>query len=157
MGRAAHAWPVHWLVWRAILSLLLCSAAGCAVDPAETPAALLSLPAEGAAPCPLEALEREIEAARAAKEAWVLEPLLIAHHLAQGEAKAQVRSAQATGGHAKVIPINDGLSDDSVRAERYELELLRQPDGSWLLSRVHRSWRCWPNRGHASFSAVPCS
>jgi hypothetical protein len=144
-------------VWRAILSLLLWSAAGCADEAAETPEALLSLSAGDGVPCPLEALQQEIDAARAAKQAWVLEPLLIAHHLAQTEAKTQLRSAQATGGQAKVIAINDGLSDDSVRGERYELELLRQADGSWLPSRARRSWRCWPSRGHASFSAVPCS
>jgi hypothetical protein len=151
MGRAARAWRVHFLVWRAILSLLLCSAAACAREAAETPEALLGLLAD--APCPLEALQQELQAARAA----TVLSRLIAHHLAQTEAKTQIRSAQAAGAQAKVIAINDGLSDDSVRAERYELELARQPDGSWLLSRARRSWRCWPSRGHASFSAVPCS
>lgn len=143
----------------ALLGLLIVGVAGCGdgcVDETvETPGALLSLPSRSV-PHPLEALRGAVDQARVAEEAWVKDPLLIAHHLFGSEAKTQVRSVETTGGQAKVIAINDGLSDDSVRGERYELELMRQADGSWLPSRARRSWRCWPSRGHASFSAAPC-
>lgn len=141
----------------ALLRILgLLGLASCVVEAqAETPAALLGLPSTSK-PYPLEPLREAVGRAALAEERWVTDPMLVAHHLCVSEARTQVRSAETTGGRAKVIAINDGLSDDSVRGERYELELLQQPDGSWLPTRARLSWRCWPSRGHASFSAVPC-
>lgn len=60
------------------------------------------------------------------------------------------------GGPATVIVTVDRLADDSVRAMRYVLELAPRDDGTWRLRSVSRTQRCWPRRGHQSFSPAPC-
>jgi len=50
----------------------------------------------------------------------------------------------------------DRLQDDSVRARRYALVLNLAGENDWRLSSAVVSQRCWPNRGHQTFSAEPC-
>jgi hypothetical protein len=58
---------------------------------------------------------------------------------------------------ARVTVIHDGLPDDSVRAQRTRLVLLRRASGAWTLRSARRSVRCQPGRGHQGFSAEPCT
>ena len=50
----------------------------------------------------------------------------------------------------------DGLLDDSVRAQRYELELSRRDDGTWKIESASWAQRCQEDRGHQAFSPAPC-
>ena len=59
-------------------------------------------------------------------------------------------------GPAAVVATLDRLPDDSVRAQRYVLQLDRQEDGTWRLRSAIWGQRCWPGRGHQGFSAAPC-
>jgi hypothetical protein len=72
--------------------------------------------------------------------------------------EASSRSFQATssGESAGSSLTLDGLMDDSVRAQRYELELTRRGDGTWKVAAASWSQRCQPNRGHQTFSPEPC-
>jgi hypothetical protein len=72
--------------------------------------------------------------------------------------EASSRSFQATssGDSAGASLTLDGLMDDSVRAQRYELELGRRGDGTWKVEAASWSQRCQPNRGHQTFSPEPC-
>jgi hypothetical protein len=49
----------------------------------------------------------------------------------------------------------DRLLDDSVRAKRYVLVFVREGEG-WKLGSATTAQRCWPNRGHRTFSPEPC-
>ena len=49
----------------------------------------------------------------------------------------------------------DGLADDSVRAERWNLAF-EQDGETYRLTTALREQRCQPNRGHQSFSADDC-
>ena len=51
--------------------------------------------------------------------------------------------------------LRDGLEDDSVRAERYVLELERD-GGIWKLVSARRDQRCQAMRGHQEFSPALC-
>lgn len=56
---------------------------------------------------------------------------------------------------ARVVVLSDGLEDDSVRAERWVLQLL--PDGDvWELVAARWEQRCHDGRGHENFSAELC-
>ena len=73
---------------------------------------------------------------------------------------ASSRSFQATtsgdGETASASLTLEGLFDDSVRAERYELELSGRDDGTWKVESATWSQRCQPGRGHQTFSPAPC-
>jgi hypothetical protein len=77
-----------------------------------------------------------------------------------GASDASARSFQGTstgdGSSASTSLTLDGLNDDSVRAQRYELELSQRRDGTWKVESASWSQRCQPNRGHQTFSPESC-
>ena len=44
---------------------------------------------------------------------------------------------------ARVIVIRDGLLDDAVRTERWDIALARTAAGTWEIRQVTKAWRCW--------------
>jgi hypothetical protein len=68
-----------------------------------------------------------------------------------------VARASAEGaGPATVTVVLDGLFDDSVRAERFVLELAQDAEGEWRLASAQSTRRCQPARGHQGFTPAPC-
>jgi hypothetical protein len=55
-----------------------------------------------------------------------------------------------------VVATLDRLFDDSVRAQRYVLVLDLGTDESWRVRSAKVTQRCWPGRGHQTFSAELC-
>jgi hypothetical protein len=49
--------------------------------------------------------------------------------------------------------LRDGLLDDSVRSERWEVVLQRTAAGAWSIREVERAWRC--RRGGQTDRFVP--
>ena len=62
-------------------------------------------------------------------------------------------AATVEGGHVTLL--RDSLEDDSVRAERYVLDLERDDD-VWTLVRARWEQRCHAQRGHQEFSPELC-
>ncbi|MCB1025501.1 MAG: hypothetical protein KDB79_13985 [Acidobacteria bacterium] len=52
---------------------------------------------------------------------------------------------------------DEGLLDDSVRAQRTRLELRKDNSGVWKVLSGQKSWSCQNGRGHQDFSAVLCN
>ncbi|MCU0965274.1 MAG: hypothetical protein MUF08_09505 [Burkholderiaceae bacterium] len=57
---------------------------------------------------------------------------------------------------SRVTVIRDGLLDDAVRTERWDIDLARTGAGPWKIRQVNKSWRCWRGAPTAGFSAQPC-
>lgn len=57
---------------------------------------------------------------------------------------------------SRVTVIRDGLLDDAVRTERWDIALVRMATGSWKIRQVSKSWRCWRGAPTAGFAAQPC-
>ena len=67
-----------------------------------------------------------------------------------------VARATAEGSGPTVMTVTlDRLADDSVRAQRFVLTFTPDGDG-WTLRSARVGQRCWPGRGHATFSPEPC-
>ena len=49
-----------------------------------------------------------------------------------------------------------GLLDDSVRSQRYRLQLTRREDGTWTIESASWAQRCHEGRGHQDFSPELC-
>jgi hypothetical protein len=58
---------------------------------------------------------------------------------------------------SRVTVIRDGLLDDAVRTERWDIALTRTPAGTWEIRQVTKAWRCWRGARTAGFAAKPCS
>jgi hypothetical protein len=57
---------------------------------------------------------------------------------------------------SRVTVIRDGLLDDAVRSERWDIVLGRTGAGPWKISQVTKSWRCGRGAAIAEFAAQPC-
>jgi len=57
---------------------------------------------------------------------------------------------------ARVTVLRDGLLDDSVRGERWDIALARSADGAWKIKEVRRAWRCWRGPHTRTFAASRC-
>jgi hypothetical protein len=66
------------------------------------------------------------------------------------------RTSAEGGGPTTVTVTLDGVFDDSVRAERFVLELAQGDDGEWRMTSAESSRRCQPGRGHQAFTPAPC-
>lgn len=102
-----------------------------------------------------------INAARQ-NQPWVRSPMETAVRLAGEFTEMRSRTLEmqtpsAEGGDKLTLTVtNEGLLDDSVRAERFIFELEKNRSGIWLVTSARKSWACWPGRGHEDFSAAPC-
>lgn len=57
---------------------------------------------------------------------------------------------------SRVTVLRDGLLDDSVRGERWDIALARSADGGWKIKEVRRAWRCWRGPHTGTFAASRC-
>ncbi len=105
--------------------------------------------------------ERSIRQAAADGAPWVEDPLQMALAFVgpfEGRSQSITRrndSSEAPG-HVEIIVVEDGYLDDSVRGAWYRLLFVRDSRGAWTIEAAYRAWRCWPRRGHDSFSKEPC-
>jgi len=57
---------------------------------------------------------------------------------------------------SRVTVIRDGLLDDAVRTERWDIAVVRTAAGPWEAREVRKSWRCWRGAHTSGFAAQPC-
>jgi hypothetical protein len=57
---------------------------------------------------------------------------------------------------SRVTVLRDGLLDDSVRGERWDIALERTAEGVWRIKEVGRAWRCRRGAQTDSFAATRC-
>lgn len=68
----------------------------------------------------------------------------------------QVNAGSEAPSASHVTVLRDGLLDDSVRGERWEVTLKRTPSGRWEISEVKRAWRCRRGELPDRFATVRC-
>jgi hypothetical protein len=54
----------------------------------------------------------------------------------------QVNQGVESPSASRVTVLRDGLLDDSLRSERWEVALQRTAAGAWSIRQVERAWRC---------------
>lgn len=57
---------------------------------------------------------------------------------------------------SRVTVIRDGLLDDSVRGDRWDVRLERTQAGHWTIKEVKRAWRCRRGGAPDRFAATRC-
>ncbi len=116
----------------------------------------------------LEAVEfrahnEEIDRAAVAGEAWVKDPAQIIARTFGGFSEMRSKTIEfkaptADEADSLIITIaNDGYLDDSVRGEKYSLELKMNEQGVWKFVTAAKAWRCWPGRGNQDYSTIKCT
>jgi hypothetical protein len=57
---------------------------------------------------------------------------------------------------SRITVLRDGLRDDSVRGERWDIILERAAGSVWSIKEVRKSWRCWRGEQPNRFSSKLC-
>jgi hypothetical protein len=57
---------------------------------------------------------------------------------------------------SRVTVIRDGLPDDAIKTERWDIALTRTATGLWEIKEVTKTWRCRRGGKAQGFAAVPC-
>jgi len=107
---------------------------------------------------------RSVSRAASKGEAWVKDALLVAlkfighPYEAPPECQLISRENESNPSPSKsiIIVTEEGLWDDSVRGEKYKLELKKDTKGVWQVSKAGIAWRCLRGRGLNDFSAKLC-
>ena len=105
----------------------------------------------------------QIEKAAVAGEAWVKEPAQIIARTFGGFSEMRSKTIEFTAPTADeadsltVTITNDGYMDDSVRGEKYSLELKMNEQGVWKFVTAAKAWRCQPGRGNQDYSTIKCT
>ena len=68
----------------------------------------------------------------------------------------QTNAGAETPSASRVTVIRDGLLDDAVRTERWDIDLARSAAGAWKIRQINKSWRCWRGGATDRFAAQPC-
>lgn len=143
--------PVTSTVWTMLALGLVASAVS-----ASESASLIDLPVTGTAQVPTS---QYIDAtSHAARGASPLDITLGVVGLFEGNRQVIVQTNERAESPAasRVTVIRDGLLDDAVRTERWDVALGRTAAGTWEIREVTRSWRCRRGSNTAGFWAQPC-
>lgn len=57
---------------------------------------------------------------------------------------------------SRVVVLRDGLLDDAIRGERWEIALKRTAAGAWTIQSVNRAWRCRRGAPRGGFGVSLC-
>jgi hypothetical protein len=68
----------------------------------------------------------------------------------------QVNQGVEAPSASRVTVLRDGLLDDAVRSERWEVALQRTAAGAWSIKEVERAWRCRRGGQTDRFVAIRC-
>lgn len=168
LSRAAHGRPAGWCrghegmrrphggVLGAVLALSLAgTAAARPLTPAASPS-LTDVPVAGMATVAAEAY-----AAAAALAAGGGSPLEIALAITgpfEGVAQhiLQVNDGAEAATATRITVVRDGLLDDAVRGERWDIRLDRGATGTWRIREVRRAWRCRRGGPRERFATAAC-
>jgi hypothetical protein len=68
----------------------------------------------------------------------------------------QVNGGNESPSASRITVLRDGLMDDSVKSERWDIALQRTAESTWSIKEVRRSWRCWRGGKTNGFASKLC-
>lgn len=73
----------------------------------------------------------------------------------EGNEKIEISEHILDNGNTIVILIHDNLLDDSIKGEKYLMELKKTND-KWKIISIKKNWKCWNGRGHTDWGIELC-
>jgi hypothetical protein len=68
----------------------------------------------------------------------------------------QVNGGNESPSASRITVLRDGLMDDSVKSERWDIALQKTSERIWSIKEVRRSWRCWRGEKASGFASKLC-
>ena len=122
---------------------------------------LLNLPVRSSSVLDVGPFNQKIKIAAEAGRSWPMDPLQVAlefvsHRGGSLVAISRLDERAEAASETVVTIVREGLLDDSVRAVRDELDLVRAEDGSWRLEKARRAFRCYRGPQQTCFGQAVC-
>lgn len=73
----------------------------------------------------------------------------------EGNEKIEISEHILDNGNTIVTLIHDNLLDDSIKGEKYLMELKKTND-KWKIISIKKNWKCWNGRGHTDWGIELC-
>ena len=73
----------------------------------------------------------------------------------EGNQTISTMDRQLENGNFQVTLIHDNQLDDSVRGEKYVMEMTKEGE-KWTVVSLKKNWKCWSDRGHEDWSTELC-
>lgn len=73
----------------------------------------------------------------------------------QGKEEITIEETTMDNGNSLLVLIHDNLMDDSVKGEKYLMELTRL-DSTWKVLSMKKNWKCYEGRGHTNWDTEFC-
>jgi len=74
----------------------------------------------------------------------------------EGNEKIEILEKVSDNGNVVVTLTHDNLLDDSVRGEKYVMELTKS-NNKWTVLSIKKNWKCWDGRGHTDWGIKLCN
>ncbi len=73
----------------------------------------------------------------------------------EGNEKIEILEEIIDNSHTIITLIHDNFLDDSVRGEKYRMEL-KKINSQWIVISIKKNWKCWDGRGHTDWGIERC-
>jgi hypothetical protein len=127
--------------------------AACATGPKP---GLTELPVDGAQSIPAASYAEATKAAAAGATPVEIATRITGRFEGRTQHIVQANEGVEAPTGARVIVVRDGLLDDSVRGDRWDIRLERTQTGNWRIAEVQRAWRCRRGDQPDRFAAARC-
>lgn len=74
----------------------------------------------------------------------------------EGNEKIELIEDIMDNGNTVITLIHDNFSGDSVKGEKYKMEL-KKIDNKWVVISIKKNWKCWDGRGHINWGIEFCT
>ena len=149
-------WSPHGTILGLVLALSLIGASVAQPVTSSPPSSLVDIPVPDMTT--VAPAEYKAASALAAGGGSPLEVALLVAGSFEGTAQhiLQVNEGGETPTSTRITVVRDGLLDDAVRGERWDILLHRVATGAWSIREVRRAWRCRRGEHRESFATTLC-
>ena len=73
----------------------------------------------------------------------------------EGNEEININEKTLENGNTLVTLIHDNQMDDSVKGEKFIMELAKS-EGQWNVLSIKKNWKCYEGRGHTDWGTAFC-
>jgi hypothetical protein len=141
---------------RSGLSILCAMCAAAPAAGADRTSSALDAPVASAKLIPAERYQGAAASAAAGASALDIALQIAGEFEGTAQQLTQLNEGSEAPSATRVTVVRDGLPDDSIRAQRWDILLERAAGGGWTIREVKEAWLCWRGGSQDRFAADPC-
>lgn len=143
---------LNWIAWSLAVPALLAAPAWSS----DRPGSLLEVPVASTTVVPPEAYAAASSVAAEGGGATAIALAVAGPFEGRTQLVIQDNESGEASSSSEVTVIRDGLLDDAIQSERWDVALARAVSGAWTINEVRKAWRCRRGAAAPTFAAAAC-